>query len=1475
MASTVSTRLTLQDGMSGTLQKISKNIGGVVDGFQRVQSGAAGVAAGTGNVKSSMGQMGAMASASGKQLTQSIAGAIAKVGLLSAALKGVFDARKIITYSDEFAGLSARVAMVNDGLQSNEALTQKIFNAANASRSSYKDMAGLVARIGSNAKDAFTSNDEMIAFAEQLNKQFVIGGASAEEMSAATLQLSQALASGTLRGDEFNSIAEQAPTIIGAVSKYLGVMPGQVRALAAEGQITADVVKKAVLAASGETNKAFEQMPKTFSQSWTEFTNQTLNKTKGLLTKINELGNTSAGAKLFEGLGRGIDSLVKSVEPVLEKLKTMLNDPTMGDTLASLAENAVKAAPALVGLAAAAGPLMGLSSAFSAMNGMGLNPFAALLGDGGSSLSIFTKIGNAIPAIDRNVADLSFSFSALKKAMAGSAKGTFLGDLSEKAGSLIAPVKNAFAGVNTVFGDLKAGAFEAFSTMASGIGGIFGGIKSKIVNGLGDILPVITQWIGPALGGLVGSIGSIAAPIGLALAGAVAAGIGGGAILAALGNVEKTFGDSISNMLVEARVNGPRMIEEFASGMKTKLPALIANGTTLVTDVLNTISTLLPSVFNTGGQIIYSLTSGLGQALPQLIPAAAGVITGLLTGLVTNLPMILAGGMQMVLGLVQGLMNSLPTLIDSIPTMIEGFVNGIGTYLPTILETGVKIVFTIAVGLINAIPHIVAAIPSIIGAIWNGIASVDWLSLGAGVLGAIANGLMSMLDALGNAVASIGEFLWNKFKEIGGNIIGGIVEGIKNSAGAHALLQAVRVTAGEDVYNELVNYFQIGSPSKLMAKKIGRFLPSGIAKGFVDAMPEALATMENSVSGIAGIAAPMISPEVSSPSVSPNTTAGDGMNMGIVGAMDTYQATVVATQEDTHAFTTADSALQAQQLVMAYDMMPVGVAAALGNVYNTVVVGMTRVNGFIAQMPALYYGFGVSIMQGLNGGLASQIDAVVDTTNNLVAAVKNAFISGLGIHSPSRVTYDFGHYTGEGFIRGLSNTQLVAFVRKIVGDMKSAFGKGKIDLDALVSYLQGDSTKLADWMDEFDGGSYVKGVPGTGKGDKALKFFLGMINDNSYGYSFGGHGPRDFDCASSISWALRTAGFNMGGGWDTTGVANALFALGWQKVPNNGNPQRGDIVMNEANHVEWALGGGQLAGFHSNYDGVSGDSSGTEASVGAYYDYPWDYYIRYPAGGFGMDGTSMSEAIREAYRRVVLGIVDMGGSGNMNALGDYGSAIGGAARWADVVRQALRLTGQSEQYVGDILWCIENESGGNPYAINNWDSNAAMGDPSRGLMQTIGSTFNAYRLPNLSADIYDPLSNIVAGIRYMLSRYGSIDAVVGPRRQSWYGYADGTNNARRGWAWVGENGPELVNFGGGETVLNNHDSMVAIREAANNGSAPASGSSSGYGLSNVVININMDNVNIASDMDIENVATQLGQYLKEELSYQPIAYHGG
>ncbi|MEU7096052.1 tape measure protein [Kitasatospora aureofaciens] len=146
---------------------------------------------------------------------------------------------------------------------------------------------------------------------------------------------------------------------------------------------------------------------------------------------------------------------------------------------------------------------------------------------------------------------------------------------------------------------------------------------------------------------------------------------------------------------------------------------------------------------------------------------------------------------------------------------------------------------------------------------------------------------------------------------------------------------------------------------------------------------------------------------------------------------------------------------------------------------------------------------------------------------------------------------------------------------------------------------------------------------------------------------------------------------------------------------------------------------------------------------------------------------------------------------------------------------AEQLTGVGADWTAGLATIIQNESGGNPRAINNWDSNAAAGDPSRGLMQTIGATFESYRLPSLPDDIYDPVANIVAGIRYIISAYGSIGNVPGIRAMarggSYVGYATGTDNASPGWHWVGERGPELLHFGGGETVLNHRDSIRASR----------------------------------------------------------------
>jgi SLT domain-containing protein len=144
-----------------------------------------------------------------------------------------------------------------------------------------------------------------------------------------------------------------------------------------------------------------------------------------------------------------------------------------------------------------------------------------------------------------------------------------------------------------------------------------------------------------------------------------------------------------------------------------------------------------------------------------------------------------------------------------------------------------------------------------------------------------------------------------------------------------------------------------------------------------------------------------------------------------------------------------------------------------------------------------------------------------------------------------------------------------------------------------------------------------------------------------------------------------------------------------------------------------------------------------------------------------------------------------------------GPAGQGVMRWADLVKVALMLNNLPDSLAGRVLYQMQTESGGNPNAINLWDINAQRGDPSRGLMQVIGSTFAAYHVPGTSMNIYDPLANIAAAINYAKHVYGPGLGALG----SGHGYAAGTGGATPGWAWVGERGPELVNFSGGETVI--------------------------------------------------------------------------
>lgn len=227
-------------------------------------------------------------------LTNTIKGAVAAY----VSIQGV---GKALNISDELVQTTARINLMNDGVQSTEELVNMVYAAAQDARGSFSEMAAVVAKFGNNAKGAFGSSAEVVDFANLIQKQMTIAGASTTEASNAMLQLSQALGSGVLRGDELRSIFEQAPNLIQNIADYMGVPIGQIRDMAAEGQITADIVKAAIFAASDDINAKFEEMPMTWGQIWQSMQNTAIMAFRPVLQRLNDIANSEAFQSFVNG----------------------------------------------------------------------------------------------------------------------------------------------------------------------------------------------------------------------------------------------------------------------------------------------------------------------------------------------------------------------------------------------------------------------------------------------------------------------------------------------------------------------------------------------------------------------------------------------------------------------------------------------------------------------------------------------------------------------------------------------------------------------------------------------------------------------------------------------------------------------------------------------------------------------------------------------------------------------------------------------------------------------------------------------------------------------------------------------------------------------------------------------------------------------------------------------------------------------
>lgn len=251
-------------------------------------------------------------------LTNTIKGAVA-------AYATVQTVGKALDLSDTLTSTAARLSMMNDGLQTTNDLQNMIYQSAERARGSYQATADAVSKLGTMAGDAFASSGEVVAFMEQVNKQFTIAGTSASGMDAAMLQLTQAMGSGVLRGEEYNSILEQAPNIIETIANYLDVPKGKLKEMAAEGVITADVIKAAMFAAADETNAKFEAMPKTFGQIATSFRNTALMAFQPVLSKLNAIANSASFQQFVSGVAAGAATIAEGLLMVVELLMSIFS----------------------------------------------------------------------------------------------------------------------------------------------------------------------------------------------------------------------------------------------------------------------------------------------------------------------------------------------------------------------------------------------------------------------------------------------------------------------------------------------------------------------------------------------------------------------------------------------------------------------------------------------------------------------------------------------------------------------------------------------------------------------------------------------------------------------------------------------------------------------------------------------------------------------------------------------------------------------------------------------------------------------------------------------------------------------------------------------------------------------------------------------------------------------------------------------
>lgn len=527
---TIKQMFELIDGVSPVLNKIDRTVDKTIGKFDRAakaasgmetaaEVGANGVRIGAERAASPIHLLGGLVDGLGQKMRSVGDGAFNKIKTGISGMAGQFTLAtiaasafmsalsyisglpdRLVRASDAYAGIQARLRLVAGGAQQAAELNDLIYASAQRARGSYEEMADSVSKIAMTAKKAFPDARDVVPFMEGVQKLFVIGGTGVEQQKNAMLQLTQALGSGKLQGDEFRSIAEAAPLIEQMVAKYMQIDPGQLKAISSEGKITADILRNAILTNLDLIEEQFGSMGRTWEQNMQVIKNAGQRAFAPVFAEINALANSEAGQTFANAVVWGLHIVAAAILGVINNVKWLVGiivdhagliEPLiMGLGIAFLA----------LGLSAAASSSMAALGALEHAGALAVETaatFAATVAQEGLNAALYacplTWIVGLIVAL---VAVFYLAVGAVNYFAGTSISATGI-------------IFGAFAWLFTQIANLVKLQINIFIGFANFLGSVFQDPLGAIYNLFVDIWNGVSEYVGAAVNGIIDMINAI------------------------------------------------------------------------------------------------------------------------------------------------------------------------------------------------------------------------------------------------------------------------------------------------------------------------------------------------------------------------------------------------------------------------------------------------------------------------------------------------------------------------------------------------------------------------------------------------------------------------------------------------------------------------------------------------------------------------------------------------------------------------------------------------------------------------------------------------------------------------------------------------------------------------------------------------------------------------------------------------------